>query len=71
MVFWKMRSLSKFYPSLEISHNLLMGLGVSDFVSVSHIFAILSNTTLLRLGLGFENASLGVSVSLRFTIRHP
>ena len=34
-----MRSLSKFYPSLEISHNLLMGLGVLDFVSVGHIYA--------------------------------
>ena len=43
MVLWKMRSLSKFHPSLEISHNLLMGLGVSDFVSVSHIYAFLSS----------------------------
>ena len=34
-----MRSLGKFYPSLGISHNLLMGLGVTDFVSVGHIFA--------------------------------
>ena len=33
----KRRSLGKFYPSLRISHNLLMGLGVSDFVSVGHI----------------------------------
>ena len=33
------------YPSLGISHNLLMGLGVSDFVSAGHIFA--------RLGLVF------------------
>ena len=38
-----MRSVGKFYPSLRISHNLLMGLGVSDFVSVSHIFAFLSS----------------------------
>ena len=30
-------------PSLRISHNLLMGLGVSDFVSVGHIFAFLSS----------------------------
>ena len=30
-------------PSLGISHNLLMGLGVSDFVSVGHIFAFLSS----------------------------
>ena len=37
------RSLGKFYPSLGISHNLLMGLGVSDFVSVGHIVAILSS----------------------------
>ena len=29
--------------SLEISHNLLMGLGVSDFVSVGHIYAFLSS----------------------------
>ena len=28
---------------LEISHNLLMGLGVSDFVSIGHIFAFLSS----------------------------
>ena len=38
-----MRSLDKFYPSLGISHNLLKGLGVSDFVSVSHIFAFPSS----------------------------
>ena len=31
------------YPSLGISHNLLMGFGVSDFVSVGHIFAFLSS----------------------------
>ena len=30
-------------PSLRISHNLLMGLRVSDFVSVGHIFAFLSS----------------------------
>ena len=30
-------------PSLRISHSLLMGLGVSDFGSVSHIFAFLSS----------------------------
>ena len=30
-------------PSLGMSHNLLMGLGVSDFVSVGHIFAFLSS----------------------------
>ena len=29
MVFWKMRSLGKFYPSLGISHNLLKGLWLS------------------------------------------
>ena len=39
----KMRSLGKFYPSLGISHNLVMGLGVSDFASVGHIFAFLSS----------------------------
>ena len=38
-----MRSLGKFYPSLGISHNLIMGLGVSDFVSVGHIVAFLSS----------------------------
>ena len=38
-----MRSLGKFYPSLGISHNLLMGLGVSNFVSIGHIFAFLSS----------------------------
>ena len=30
-------------PILKISQNLLMGLGVSDFVSVGHIFAFLSS----------------------------
>ena len=30
-------------PSLRILHNLLMGLGVSDFGSVGHIFAFLSS----------------------------
>ena len=34
-------SLGKFYPSLGISQNFLMGLGVSDFVSVGHINAFL------------------------------
>ena len=29
--------------SLGISHNLLMGLGISDFESVGHIFAFLSS----------------------------
>ena len=33
----------KFYPSLGISQHLLMGLGVSDFVFVGHIFAFLSS----------------------------
>ena len=37
----KNESLGKFYPSLGISQNLLMGLGVSDFVSVGHIYAFL------------------------------
>ena len=32
-----MRSLGKFFPSLGISHNLAVGLGVSDFVCWSHI----------------------------------
>ena len=39
----KNESLSKFYPSLGILHNLLMDLGVSDFVSVGHINAFLSS----------------------------
>ena len=39
MVLLKIRSHGKFYPSLGISHNLLMGLGVSDFVSAGHIQA--------------------------------
>ena len=38
----------------------------------SHIcFSIKSLVTLFRLGLGFYNASLGISASLGFTIRHP
>ena len=37
----KIESLGKFYPSLRISQNFLMGLGVSDFVSVIHICAFL------------------------------
>ena len=37
----KIKSLSKFYPSLGISHNFVKGLGVSDFVSVDHIYAFL------------------------------
>ena len=37
----KNESLGKFYPSLGISQKFLMSLGVSDFVSVSHIFAFL------------------------------
>ena len=46
-------SLGKFYPSLGISQNLLMGLGVSDFVSVGHIYAFLLSRHTSRLGLGF------------------
>ena len=30
-------------PKSRISHNLQMGLGISDFVSVGHIFAFLSS----------------------------
>ena len=37
----KNESLRKFYPGLGISQNLLMGLGVSDFVSVNHKYAFL------------------------------
>ena len=44
----KNESLGKFYPSLGISQNFLMGLGVSDFVSAGHIFAfLLSHYTFL------------------------
>ena len=72
MVLWKTRSLGKFYLSLEISQNLLMGLGVSDFVSVGHIFAFLSsNDTFFVSGSDFK---MPVSASRRvsdFTIRHP
>ena len=39
----KNESLGKFYPSLRISQNQLMGLRVSDFVSVGHIYAFLSS----------------------------
>ena len=39
----KMRSLGKFCPSLGISLNLVMGLGVSEFVSVGHIYAFPSS----------------------------
>ena len=34
----KIESLGKFYPSLGISQNFLIGLGVSDFVPVGHIY---------------------------------
>ena len=73
MVLWKMRSLGKFYPTLEISHNLLMGLGVLRFcVCRSNIcFSIKSLSFSVSRGLGFENNSLGVSASLGFTVRHP
>ena len=37
----KIESLGKFYPSLGISQNFLMGLGVSDFVFVGYIYAFL------------------------------
>ena len=37
----KIESLGKFYPSFGISQNFLMGLGVSDFVYVGHIYAFL------------------------------
>ena len=38
----KNESLGKFYPSLGILQNLLMGLRVSDFVSVGHIIMCFS-----------------------------
>ena len=51
----KMISLGKFYSSLGISHNLVMGLGISDFVSVGHIFAFLSSQyTLFVSGSDFK-----------------
>ena len=56
MVLWKIRSLGKFYPSLGISHNLVIGLGVSDFMSVGHIiifFSVTWVTKLFCLSLGF------------------
>ena len=37
----KTESLGKFYPSLGISQNFIMGLRVSDLVSVGHIYAFL------------------------------
>ena len=46
----------KFYPSLGISHNLhvvLMGLGVSDFVPVSHICFSVKSLSFFCLGLRF------------------
>ena len=59
--------------SFGISHNLLMGLRISDFVSVRHIFAFLSShysfssrTRILRC----QSRRLGVSASLGFAIRH-
>ena len=39
----KNRKSRQILPSLGISHNLLMGLGVSDFVSVGRIYAFLSS----------------------------
>ena len=53
----KNESLDKFYPSLGILQNLLMGLGVSDFVSVSHILFV--------SGSDFK---MPISASLGFTI---
>ena len=64
MVLWKMRSLGKFYPSLEISQNVLMGLGVSDFVSVAHIicFSIKS----LHFFVSGSDFKIPISTILRF-----
>ena len=65
----KMRSLGKFYSSLGISHNLLMGLGAPESVSVGHIFACLSSHYIFFvLGSDFK---MPFSASLGFTIRHP
>ena len=52
--------LCKFYPSLGISLNLLMGLGVSDFVSFGRILLFYQVITLFHLGLRF----------LKFQSRH-
>ena len=73
----KIESLGKFYPSLGILQNFIMGLGVSDLVSVRHIYIYIYAFLLSHyvhffvLGLDFK---MSVSASRRvldFTIRHP
>ena len=59
-----MRSLGKFNASLEISHNLLMGLGVSDFVSVSHIIICFSIKS-LNFSVSVLDFKMPVSASQR------
>ena len=65
----KNESLSKFYLSLGISHNLVTGLGVSDFASVGHIYAFLIKS--LKFSMSVSDFKMPVSASLGFTIRHP
>ena len=52
--------------SLGILHNLLMGLEVSDFVSVGHIYFSIKS-----LHFFVSDSYFSVSTSLGFTIRHP
>ena len=61
MVLWKMRSLSKFYPSLGISHNLLNGsrsLRLCLSVTYSLFYQV---TTFFCLGLKCQSRCLGES----------
>ena len=57
----KNENLTKLYPSLGIPQNLLMGLGVSDFVFVSHTmcFSIKS----LKFSVSVSDFKMPISAS--------
>ena len=58
-----MRSIGEFFPSLEISHNLLMGLKVSDSMSVGHIKTICFSIKSLNFSVSVSDFKVPVSAS--------
>ena len=57
----KNENLGKLYPSLGISQNLLMGLGVSDFASVGH--TIFFSVKSLKFSVSVSDFKTPVSAS--------
>ena len=70
MVLWKMRSLGKFYPSLGISHNLILNGSRSLRFCICRTHSCFSIKSLHFLVSG-SDFKTQVSVSLGFATRYP